>query len=108
LIRGLWPWPGAFSFLGGKRLKVADATPWPIDDGGPATQYKPGTVLPRTDDELHVKAGDGIVSLRLVQLEGKRMLPIDEFLKGNPVAAGAVLEETAAASSTALSSKVLS
>jgi methionyl-tRNA formyltransferase len=80
-IRGLAPSPGAFTMLGGERLKVLLATPEP--GNGP-----PGTVL---DADLLVACGQGALRLDRVQREGRGPVDRAAFLSGAPVAPGTVL-----------------
>ena len=80
-IRGLSPFPGAWSDIGGERVKVLLSC---VTDGaGPA-----GTVL---DDELSVACGSGAVQLLRLQRAGKGAMERDDVLRGFPVAKGTVL-----------------
>ena len=84
-IRGVTPWPGAYTFLGDKRLKIFKSTPitGPIPD-------TPGTVLTGFPGELRVATGDGVLSIDEIQgASGKRMV-IKEFLRGHPISPGSV------------------
>jgi methionyl-tRNA formyltransferase len=80
-IRGLSPDPGAWFELGGDRVKVLRAT---LTSGS----GRPGTVL---DAGLTVACGDGAVRLLNLQRAGKTPLPVADFLRGSPVAAGTAL-----------------
>jgi methionyl-tRNA formyltransferase len=71
-IRGLSPFPGAFTEAHGERLKILYAEP--TSGGG-----KPGTLL---DDELTVACGDGALRLIKVQRAGKSAMSAAELLKG--------------------------
>lgn len=87
LIRGLTPWPGAYTFLDGQRLKVWKAEEWEYFTNG-----VPGTIL-KADryNGLVVTCGDG--ALRIVELQGSggRPMPDLDYLRGNPVEVGTVL-----------------
>jgi methionyl-tRNA formyltransferase len=85
LIRGLDPWPGAFTFYQGKRLALFGCTF--LDE--PA-DGQPGEVLGFDSRGLHVAAGRGSVYIREVQLEGRRKLPVADFLRGTVINPGAV------------------
>ena len=85
LVRALNPRPGAFTTAGGKRLIVWRAQP--VEGSG-----KAGTVL-SAGPGLVVATGDGALSLREVQLEGKRALGIDEFMRGRRLETGRSLSE---------------
>ncbi len=77
-IRAFNPWPGAFMTIpanGARNLKIFSATL--IDLRG-----RPGEIL-RSQNELVVAAGKGALSLREVQLEGKRRMNASEFLRGH-------------------------
>ncbi|MCI7813464.1 MAG: methionyl-tRNA formyltransferase [Lachnospiraceae bacterium] len=86
LIRGLNPWPSAYTHLGGKTLKI-----WKAKVEERETKEKPGTVVEVSKKELKVQTGKQILSLQEVQLEGKKRMEIDAFLRGNAVEEGTVL-----------------
>ncbi|HEX4348196.1 MAG TPA: methionyl-tRNA formyltransferase [Vicinamibacterales bacterium] len=76
-IRGLFPWPHAFSFLNGERVILWRSTPTASD-----TAAEPGTVLDSPAGELHVATGHGSLSLTELQREGKRPTNARDFLSG--------------------------
>jgi methionyl-tRNA formyltransferase len=76
LIRGLSPEPGAYTFLDGKILRIFNA----MELDRPSLAL-PGT-LSFSDNELLVSAGKGSVSLLDVQLEGKKRMPVRDFMRG--------------------------
>ncbi len=76
-IRGLDPWPGCFTLWRGKRLKLFGCQALPG-----STHVKPGTVIAVDEDGLQVAAGKGAVLIKTLQLEGRRSLPLAEFLRG--------------------------
>ncbi len=84
-IRGLSPFPGAWTMIDGQRVKVLMSA---VSDGtGDA-----GVVL---NDALRVACGDGSVELLKLQRAGKGAMEPDVFLNGFPVVAGARLGGTA-------------
>ena len=85
-IRGMNPWPGAFTLLLGKRLKVLKAKIVRKETG-----EKPGTVLEGFPGDFHVATGSGILALEEVQLESAKKLPVEKFLRGCPVPHGTIL-----------------
>ncbi len=87
LVRGTLPWPGAYTTLDGKRLKVFRVK----SESGRVGEAPPGTVLRSPADELWVAAADRPISLLEVQIESGKRLPIDVFLKGHPIPVGTVL-----------------
>jgi methionyl-tRNA formyltransferase len=76
LIRGLSPAPCAYTFFDGKILRIFQAIR--MDTPSPAPS---GTIL-ISENELRVSAGNGMVSLLDVQLEGKKRMLIQDFLRG--------------------------
>jgi methionyl-tRNA formyltransferase len=86
LVRGLNPWPGAFTFCQGQRLKIWRARPVPEEGRAPA-----GTVLDGFSDELRVMTGRGAVCIDELQGASGKRLPTAAFLRGNPIAPGTVL-----------------
>jgi methionyl-tRNA formyltransferase len=82
LVRGLSPSPGAYTVLGGKRLKIykARGTGAP---GGPA-----GCVLDASSSGIAVACGSGAVLITDLQFEGRKRMLAAEFLKGAPLSKG--------------------
>jgi len=83
LIRGLDPWPSAFTRLDGKTLKIWKAA---VQAGGDSRQA--GQVVLADKRRLVVQTGDGQLSLLEVQLEGKKRMAADAFLRGCRVESG--------------------
>jgi methionyl-tRNA formyltransferase len=82
-IRGLTPWPGAYSFLLGKRIRLCAAVPYaPL----PGAEVRPGLVQGlRKNDGLVVGTGEGALLVRELQPEGRRPVQGDAFYQGIPV-----------------------
>lgn len=76
-VRGMNPWPGAFTYLGNNRLKI-----WKVEPLVQAVSEIPGTRLPGFDNELRIAAGQGAVSVLEIQAESARRLSIQDFLRG--------------------------
>ncbi|HHP7234647.1 MAG TPA: methionyl-tRNA formyltransferase [Desulfobacterales bacterium] len=82
-IRGMTPWPGAFTYLDDQRLKIFKAT----TSAGPTTA-PPGTVVEGFSEELRVATGSGAILIEEIQgASGKRM-HIKDFLRGHPIPPG--------------------
>jgi methionyl-tRNA formyltransferase len=85
-IRGVTPWPGAFTFQDNKRLKIFSAKPILVE-----ANEAPGTVIKGFPDELRIATGKGALSVTEIQgASGKRLL-IKDFLRGNQMPPGTVL-----------------
>ncbi len=95
LVRGLNPWPSAFTSYKGKQLKIWSAK---ADDGGPegimTLEYlMPGTVKEVTKNTIKVAAGNGTLCINELQLEGKKRMSAHDFLLGVKVQPGEILGE---------------
>lgn len=80
-IRGLSPYPAAFTFLGDKKLKIFGAEKEFFgEDNTSSIDEKPYL----TDNKTYLKfrAKDGYISLKDIQLQGKKRMAIEEFLRG--------------------------
>ena len=86
LIRGLNPWPSAYTKLDGKTFKI-----WKASVKGENSSEKPGCVCKVGKACLEVQTGEGVLSLVEVQLEGKKRMEADAFLRGYQVAEGTLL-----------------
>jgi methionyl-tRNA formyltransferase len=82
LVRGLTPWPGAFTFWDGQMLKIGHTLPENGADGAP------GTVLAAGADGVRIACGQGCLLVRELQLPGKKRLAAGDFLRGADLAAG--------------------
>jgi methionyl-tRNA formyltransferase len=77
LIRGLSPYPAAFTFLQGKKLKIFSAEK-ELSNGA----NEPGEIFTDHKSFLKFAAKDGFISLKEIQLEGKKRMNITDFLRG--------------------------
>jgi methionyl-tRNA formyltransferase len=87
-VRGFQPWPGAFTLMHSKRLVIWSAVP--LQESSPSAA--PGEVIQARGDTLVVAAGNH-TSLRILELqpEGKRRMPVRDFLNGSHLEPGARL-----------------
>ena len=77
LIRGLDPWPGAYSFLDGRRIRLIGADVLDADTAG-----APGTLAGDSKSALKVNTGKGILLITRLQPEGKKPMDTADFLRG--------------------------
>jgi len=84
LIRGTLPWPGAYTTLGGKPLKIYRAR---VSEG----VGKPGEVIKSDSWILKVATGKDALDILELQVEGGKRLKAEEFLRGRNIKEGAVL-----------------
>lgn len=87
-VRGLNPWPSAYTELGSKTMKIWDAETVDYDGDG-----KPGTVVDVTKKQIVVACGENALALNEIQLSGKKRMAVQAFLAGSKVETGTVLGE---------------
>ncbi|MBQ8148837.1 MAG: methionyl-tRNA formyltransferase [Lachnospiraceae bacterium] len=90
LIRGLNPWPSAYTQLQGKTLKVFEAD---VMDENVAATAAPGTVVAVDKKSFTVQCGTGALKILSLQLEGKKRMETAAFLLGYTITPGMVLGE---------------
>lgn len=95
LIRGLNPWPSAFTHLNGKMLKIWSAKVVTSEESQLVIPKaaEPGTILQADKRGIVVKCGQDLLVLEKVQLEGKKRMDADAFLRGYTLDTGIVLPE---------------
>ncbi len=79
-VRAFAPWPGCYAWWRGKRLKLGKVVPLYGEKSG-----EPGRVIalsPSAPATVGVETGDGVLGLLRVQLEGKREMSAEEFVRG--------------------------
>ena len=77
LIRGLNPWPSAYTNLDGKTFKI-----WKAQVVRNNNEYRPGCIYHIGKNDMYVQTGDGALSLLEVQLQGKKRMDTGSFLRG--------------------------
>ncbi len=87
LVRGLNPWPSAYTYYEGKLLKVWDAKVVDNKSG----ENRPGEIISVSKDSFTVATKEGALEIKEVQLEGKKRMAVRDFLLGNKVSIGTVL-----------------
>jgi methionyl-tRNA formyltransferase len=84
MIRGLHPWPHAYTFLSGHRF-ILLRSDWSSDA---VADVAPGVVVRADADRLTIATGLGTLHIVQIQPEGKRPLSAREFLAGHRIAPG--------------------
>ena len=87
LVRGLNPWPSAFTFWNGKTLKVWESFVVKSEEAG-TEKPEPGTVVKTDKKGIYVACGEDVLVLSQVQLEGKKRMDADAFLRGCHIETG--------------------
>lgn len=88
LIRGLNPWPSAYTFMKGKSLKL-----WTASVVYEEREAVPGEIVEIGKEGILVKTGEGLLLIRELQLEGKKRMDTAAFLRGYTVDKGCILGE---------------
>lgn len=86
-VRAFQPWPGCYTTWQGKLMKIIEAVPLP---GG---ENEPGRVVTVKEPQAYVgvQAGEEILGLLQIQLEGKRAMTAEEFVRGQRNFVGSLL-----------------
>ena len=87
LIRGLNPWPSAYTDWNGKVMKV-----WEADVVDKDSSEVPGTIVKVEKDGFYVQTGKGQIKVTALQIPGKKRMEADAFLRGYQIEEGTVLK----------------
>lgn len=87
-IRGLSPWPGAFTSYNGDTLKIWEAEA--IEGGEGKT---PGTIVDVDKNGIKIATGAGILLAKVIQVPGKRRMNVEDYIKGNTIEKNILLGE---------------
>jgi methionyl-tRNA formyltransferase len=85
-IRGMTPWPGAFTFIGSRRLKLFTSDVISID-----SKEDTGTVTGEARDKLWIATGKYLLSIKEIQEESGKRLSIKDYLRGSNISTGIIL-----------------
>ncbi len=94
-VRAYIPWPGSYTHWRGKLLKILEAHPLSVEIDTLEQDVQPGLVSTREEtghQVLAVVTGSGFLIVTRVQLEGKKAMSVEEFLRGYSHIAGDVLQ----------------
>jgi len=86
LIRGLNPWPSAYTDWNGKVMKI-----WEADVVEKNTEAIPGTIVKVEKDGFYVQTGEGQIKVTALQIPGKKRMEADAFLRGYQIEEGTLL-----------------
>ncbi|MDF0676569.1 MAG: methionyl-tRNA formyltransferase [Nitrospira sp.] len=82
-VRGLSPWPGAYTFFGEERWNVWKAVP-----STSTTTDKPGTIVTVDKQSILVATGEGVLEIREIQTANSKRMLVGQFLTGHKVTVG--------------------
>jgi methionyl-tRNA formyltransferase len=84
-VRGLLPWPGAYTRFGAKTLKIIKTS---LPGGAPLSPGRPGEVMAIDGSGIAVQTGSGLLTVEYIQLEGKLAMDSSAFLRGHKLPIG--------------------
>ena len=87
LIRGLNPWPSAYTDWNGKVMKI-----WEADVVDKNTEAIPGTIVKVEKDGFYVQTGEGQIKVTALQIPGKKRMEADAFLRGYQIEENTILK----------------
>ena len=90
LIRGLSPWPSAYTNWNEKVMKIWDACA--IEEAPKAEGAAPGTIVKVEKDVFYVQTGDGLLKVCELQIPGKKRMDAGAFMRGYQVREGEILD----------------
>jgi methionyl-tRNA formyltransferase len=97
-IRGLYPWPHAYTYLNGARVILRRSTVVTSHDTSPhkipVNVRTPGTILEVTSQAIHVATGDGELAIIEIQPEGRRAMRVHDFVLGHRITPGDVFSHS--------------
>ncbi len=82
-VRGLSPWPGAYTFLGEERWNI-----WRVVSSKSAMTDKPGTIVAVDKQSILVATGEGLLDVQEIQTANSKRMPVSQFLTGHKVTTG--------------------
>lgn len=86
LVRGLNPWPSAYTAYDGKNMKI-----WDVDVTDKQFDGKNGEIVEVSKNDFTIKTSDGGIIVKEVQLQGKKRMDAGSFLRGTKVEKGVIL-----------------
>ena len=86
-VRGMSPWPGAYTFAGQDRWVLCRVSA--VDR--PAGAAIPGTIIQASKDALVVATGGGLLAITELQPASSRRMTVSQYLAGHPLSPGLIL-----------------
>ena len=86
LVRGLNPWPSAYTTYEGSTMKV-----WKTEVLNETSDKEPGTILKVDKDGIRISTKDNVVLVKEIQMPGKKRVLVSEYIKGNNINTNTIL-----------------
>ncbi len=84
-VRAMYNWPGAFSNLSGRTVKIWQTH---VVDSQPEGVNNPGEIIKIEPNGIFVACGKGMLRIKELQAEGGKRMPVSEYLRGHKIAVG--------------------
>ncbi|MFO7887521.1 MAG: methionyl-tRNA formyltransferase [Eubacteriales bacterium] len=86
-IRGLYPWPGSYTYYEGCKFKITKSKYISKNKGGTI-----GEIVGISDSGIEVQTGNGILLINELQIPGKRKMSVKDYLLGNNIKVNVILK----------------
>ncbi len=87
LVRGTDPWPGAYTFLNGNRMRV-----WKTSlTNEKSDSHNIGQIIEVSDDGILVKCSDEYILIREIQFDSSKRMRVRDYIRGHQIDAGEIL-----------------
>ncbi|MCC3144773.1 methionyl-tRNA formyltransferase [Halanaerobium sp. Z-7514] len=77
LVRGVNPWPGAYTYLNGDRIKI-----WQLEISEQESDEEAGVIIKADNNEILVQSGEGVIAVKKLQPAGAKKLSASDYLNG--------------------------
>lgn len=88
LVRGTNPWPGAYSYYDGKKIKI-----YKVNISNEIYSGINGEIVKVNDEGIYIKVDNGTVMIQEIQFSGKKKMEVEEYIKGNAIEIGKKLND---------------
>ena len=85
LVRAFTPWPGGYTYLDGRMIKIKNCRVYPGK-----SDKEGGTITEVTKDEIVVACRDSLLAISDLQCEGKKAMKVSDYLLGNHIEPGMI------------------
>jgi len=88
LVRGIDPWPGAFTFMNGNRMRIWSTSLASYEDSSKETGLAIGEIAEVNNDGIWVKCSDGCILVKEVQFDSSKRMSIGDYIRGHRIDVG--------------------
>ena len=91
LVRGTNPWPAAYTFYEGQRMKVFKTEYDEVTNISGEENNCAGTIIEVTDEGIFVVTGKGVIIIKEIQVDSSKKMAVKEYIKGHKIEKGKIL-----------------